>query len=122
LLQRSSGYFEGPWELEDNDSYQQANGPLRLARDYYGYPDDQKDFFSIYLPSPGQLSIDVTNHSGSGVQLQLFNGSVDNRVCFDPELPLHCEYTGQAGWYYVFIYTESGFNTHTAYTLRAEFP
>ncbi len=115
-------YFEGPWEVEDNDSSQQANGPLRSGQDYYGYPDDLKDYFSIYLRTGGTITIDLSNHTGQGVQLQLFYQSVDNRVAYDLDPPYHVEYSGQAGWYYVYIYTESGHNSSTPYTLRVTYP
>ena len=38
----ASSYFEGPWEVEPNNSDQQANGPLRSDRAYLGYPNDPK--------------------------------------------------------------------------------
>ncbi len=52
-LAASQAYFEGPWESEPNNSYQQANGPLRSHRTYYGYPNDEKDYFSIHLYRAG---------------------------------------------------------------------
>ena len=119
-----TNYFEGPWEQEDNDSYLQANGPVRSGRDYYGYPDDQKDYYSVYLRSPGAITIDVINHAGQGVQLWLFYQSVANGVADDRSLtsPYQIQYSGAEGWYYVYIYTESGHNSDTAYTLRVEYP
>jgi len=111
-------YFEGPWEVEPNDSYLQANGPLHSGRDYYGYPNDTKDYSSIYLRTGGAITIDLTGHTGQGVQLQLFYQSVGNRVGYDWSPPYHSEYTGAAGWYYIYIYTGSGHNSTTPYTLR----
>jgi hypothetical protein len=113
------GYFEGPWELEPNNSYLEANGPLRSSRQYYGYPNDQKDYFSVYLSGNGQITVDLTNHTGQGVQLLLFYQSPNNRVGWSTTPPYHIEYTGLAGWYYIYIYAESGYNTITPYTLRA---
>ena len=56
--------------------------------------------------------------------MQLFYqaASEENRVAFDLESPYHIEYSGQAGWYYIYIYTASGYNNSTAYTLRVIFP
>jgi hypothetical protein len=113
--------FKGPWEQEDNDNYLQANGPLRSGQDYYGYPDDQKDYFSIYLPASGTLAASVDGHTGQGVQLFLFYQSPANEVGWDYEAPYDISYTGPAGWYYVYIYTESGFNATTSYTLRVTY-
>lgn len=115
-------YFEGPWEVEPNDSYQQANGPLRSGRDYYGYPNDPKDFFSIYVRTGGDVIIDLSNHTGQGVQLQLFYQSVSNQVEWVYAPPYHIEHTGLAGWYYIYVYTESGYNETTPYTIQATFP
>jgi hypothetical protein len=114
--------FEGPQEQEDNDTYLQANGSLVSGRDYSGYPDDEKDYFGIYVRNSGNISVDLTNHTGSGVQLQLFRGSVSNRVGYDVSAPYHIDYTGPPGWYYIYIYTASGYNSTTPYTLRATYP
>jgi hypothetical protein len=115
-------YFEGPWEQEPNDDWQHANGPLRAGRDYYGYPNDARDYFSIYQRASGPVTVDLTNHTGRGVQFMLFYQSMGNRVGWRTAPPYHIEYTGPAGWYYVYIYTESGYITTTPYTLRATFP
>lgn len=117
-----TSFFEGPWEVEPNDSYLQANGPLRPGRDYYGYPNDQRDFFGIYVRTGGDVIVDLSNHTGQGVQLQLFYQSVGNLLTYVYEPPYHIEYPGLAGWYYIHIYTESGYNQATPYTLRATFP
>jgi hypothetical protein len=108
--------------VEPNNSYLQANGPLRSGRDYYGYPNDEKDYFSIYLRTGGTITIDLTNHTGQGVQLQLFYQSTNNRVDYDLDAPYHITYTGPAGWYYIYIYTAGGYNTTTPYTLRVTYP
>jgi len=117
-----TSFFEGPWEVEPNDSYLQANGPLHPGRDYYGYPNDQRDFFGIYVRTGGDIIVDLSNHTGQGVQLQLFYQSVGNLLTYVYEPPYHIEYPGLAGWYYIHIYTESGYNQATPYTLRATFP
>jgi len=116
-------YFEGPLEMEPNNDYQHANGPLRSGQDYNGYP-DEKDYFSIYLGTSGQIDVDLSNHTGVGVQLQLFYqiADVDHRVAFDQEAPYYIQYTGAPGIYYIYIYTESNYNSTTLYTLRATYP
>jgi hypothetical protein len=115
-------YFGGPWEVEPNNSYQQANGPLQSGGDYYGYPNDEADYFSIYLLTEGQISIDLTNHTGQGVQLQLFYQTIDNLIGFVFAPPYHVEYDGADGWYYIYIFTESGHNSTTPYTLQVTYP
>jgi hypothetical protein len=118
------GYFEGPWEVEPNNNSMQANGPLRSNKDYYGYPNDQKDYFSINPANGGQIVIDLSNVTGGGVQLQLFYqvADVDHRVAFARNAPYHLNYTGQPGIYFIYIYTESNYNSSNPYTLRVTYP
>lgn len=111
-------YFEGPMEIEPNDTYLEANGPLRLGQEYQGYPDDSKDFFSFDLTTPMNVNVNVNNHTGNGVQLQLFYQTIDNRVAWDYTLPYSISLSNaQPGRYYLYIYTQSGFNTNTPYSL-----
>ena len=116
--------FAGPWEIEPNNSYLQANGPLISGRDYRGYPNDERDYFSIYLRQPGSITIDLTGHTGQGLQLHLFYGSpqAGGSVKHDYEPPYQIIYNGQAGWYYVYIYATGGYNSTTPYTLRVTYP
>ena len=111
-------YFEGPWEQEDNDNVEQANGYLRLGKTYYGFPDDAKDFFSIHLDQPSTISIDLQNYNSVG-QLQLFYQSTANRVAWDVDPPYHLSYAGLTGTYYIYIATVSGFSSTTPYNLAA---
>jgi len=115
-------YFEGPFEVEPNDSYAQANGPLRTGRDYFGYPDDAKDYFSLSPFNAGTITITLSNYTGQGGQLQLFYQSVANRVAYDLDPPYQIVYNGAAGTYYVYLFTESGFNSATPYNLRVTLP
>jgi len=119
-------YFEGPWEKDPNDRWWQANGPLISERDYYGYPDDERDYFSIYTRREGQITVNLTGHTGQGVQLQLFHGAPEpdgsNRVELVHQELYEIVQHGPAGWYYILIYTESGHNEHTPYTLRVTYP
>lgn len=113
--------YTGPWEAEPNNTFAQANGPLCAGRDYLGYPNDGIDMFKFFTSSQGSMVIDVTGHSGQGVQLQLYYQSASNRVAFDHTPPYHIEYTGPPGWYFIYIYTAGGFNTSQPYTLRVQF-
>jgi len=122
VLRDYVAYFEGPWEVEPNNTYLQANGSLRSGQDYYGYSNDQKDYFSIYLRTGGQIVIDLSNHTGQGVQLQLFYQTAGNLVAGDLDAPYHIEYTGPAGLYYIYIYTAGNYNSSTAFALRATYP
>jgi hypothetical protein len=116
-------YYEGPWETEPNNAYLQANGPIRSGRDYYGYPNDARDYWSFFAASPGNMQVDLTNHTGQGVQLQLFYQSpAGGPVAIVTSAPYHLDYNGTTGWYYVYIYTAGGYNQVTPYTLRVSYP
>lgn len=112
------------WENEPNDPYTEAGGPLISGVNYYGYPNDAKDFFKFYVPSAGAITINLTNHTGGGVQLQLFFQQVDvaHRVAYDLSAPYRINYNGQPGWYWIYIYTASGYNSTTPYTLQVTYP
>jgi hypothetical protein len=115
-------FFEGTWEREPNNSADEANGPLRSGKAYQGYPNDKKDYFSVETGSRGRITVDLGNHTGQHVQLQLFYQSTANRVVLDPEPPYHLEHTGPAGRYYIYINTGAGFSDTTPYTLRVTYP
>ena len=118
-----TGYFSGPWELEPNNSYLSANGPLKEGVEYLGYPDDARDYFSLYIDRSGQISINLLNHTGQGTQLQLFYASVTNRVAFQAEPPYHIQYSGaDAGIYYIYIYSDGNYNQNAPYTVQVDYP
>jgi len=114
--------FAGPMELEPNDSYPEANGSIYSGQDYYGYPNDEKDYFSFYMREGGDIDVKLTNHTGDAVQLQLFYQSTSNRVAYDTSAPYHIQTSGTPGWYFVYIYTGGGYTQATPYTLRATYP
>lgn len=113
-------YFEGPWELEDNDDDAHANGRLRPNKLYYGYPNDPKDYFYIHLNQPGRIIVDLQNYTATG-QLQLFYQNTDTRVALATAPPYHLDYEGAAGTYYIYIATTTGFNTTTPYILKVDY-
>jgi hypothetical protein len=117
-------YFEGPWEQEPNNTYLTANGPLRSGRDYNGYPNDEKDYFSVYLRTSGHIVIDLSNHNGTEVQLQLFYQNTANPpVASQISPPYHIDYTASAaGWYFIYIHSAGNYNSSTPYTLRVTYP
>jgi hypothetical protein len=118
-------YFEGPWEVEPNDTAAQANGPLRFQRDYYGHPDDQRDYYYFYLSAPGRLIVDMTVDQLRDMQMQLFRGLPENgdRIGYAGGPPYHIEVSATAGWYYVLVYTDTSDTSVTAqYTLRVTYP
>lgn len=119
-----TNYFKGPWEVEDNDAYTQANGPLQSGVAYLGHPDDAKDYFSIYLSQPGQITIDRLPDSGvgSGVQVILFYQSIADVRAVSQIPPYHIDYTGPAGWYYIYLYTASDYSSTAVYTLTVTYP
>jgi hypothetical protein len=117
---RNPGF--GPFEVEPNNSPAQANGPLLSGVDYHGYQNDSDDYFKFDTHAAGSITVDLTNVSGGGTQLQLFYQSTSNRVGYAGNSPYHIAYTGPSGTYYVRVYTGSGFNSATAYLLKVTYP
>lgn len=114
--------FEGPWEDEPNNDWLQANGSLRSGKNYKGYP-DEKDYFSFYMRKSGSIAVNLTNHTGQDVQLQLFYQNINNRVAFDPKPPFQIDLANQpSGSYYIYIFSQSGHNQENAYTLQVTYP
>jgi hypothetical protein len=107
------------WEKEDNDTAPTANGPLVSGLAYHGYPDDQKDYYRIQLAARHRIRIELTDHTGQGVQLLLYYQSTDNLVDRDYDPPYQVDHEGQAGRYYIYIFSESGHNHSQPYTLKA---
>jgi hypothetical protein len=114
-------FFEGPFELEPNNK-STPNGPIRSGQDYQGYPDDADDYFSFITTASGTITVNVTGHTGTGVQVLLYFNSIENRVGLDNAAPYKITYNGAAGMYYVRIYTAGGYNSTTPYTLRVTYP
>jgi len=122
IMSNSISYFNGPWEVEPNNDYEQANGPLRSGRDYYGYP-DEKDYFSFDSSTSGNIIIDLMDYMGTGAQLELYYESVDGQpVATDQGAPYYIEYTGPSGPYFVYIYSAGGWSDDYPFTLRVTYP
>ncbi len=111
------------WEEEPNETPNKATGPVKVGTNYYGYPNDQTDYFYFDMTTNGEISITLENLSGSGRQLILYYQSPDNPVVSDDEEPFQIVRGNRpAGRYLVRIYVESNHNTTTPYTLRVNYP
>jgi uncharacterized repeat protein (TIGR01451 family) len=112
-----------PWESEPNNtcSYEDADPLLCFGYDYYGYPNDEWDWFRV--ETAGGFAVDLTADEVIGPEegLQLL---LCDRNCavvgWDPvpEDGYRIEVPGASGRYYIGIYKESGFSTDWTYTLR----
>jgi hypothetical protein len=101
------------YELEDNDSSTTANGQLFFNVTYYFRPDDLKDFFKIYMPGTGTITVMVTGYPLNPLwdgQLQLFEDNTGQLRSWDVRPDLNgmvATWTGtQASWYYILIGTD----------------
>jgi hypothetical protein len=123
VLNNFVSYFEGPFEQEPNNTADQANGLLRSGRVYQGYPNDANDYFDFKTNSSGIITVDLTNHTGTGVQLLLYGPDPSQGyIAIDQTPPYHFDYSGPPGLYYLRIYTAAGYNTNSAYSLTVTFP
>lgn len=109
------------WEREPNNTYDIANGPLNSGLDHYGFPNDASDYFFFQTTRRGQITIDLNNHNGQGIQLLLYYPA-GTLVGQDITEPYRLEYTGDPGRYYVRVYSTGGFNSATPYSLRVVLP
>lgn len=117
--------FVGPFEVEPNNSGDQANGPILPDRAYFGRPNDPRDYYYLELGFTSRLTVSVTNHTGLDPQLHVFYNVVDSahRVGFDSTPPFAITMENRPpGRYYILVYTAGLFSETSAYTLlvRAE--
>jgi hypothetical protein len=117
---------DDPWESEPNNScsYTDADSLMCLDHDYYGYPNDEWDWFRLEVAGGGfavELTADEAIGPEYGLQLLLCDGTC-TVVGWDPvpEDGYRIEVPGASGRYYIGIYInpESGFSTDWTYTLR----
>ena len=119
----------GTFEIEPNITSVEAvaNKPLCSGQTYNGYPNDLFDIFYLDVPTTGNITISLNNHTGNNVQLQLYyqNLQPGSLVQFDFTAPYGFTYTvpgGKTGPYHVAIFTESNYNSTTPYALTVTYP
>ncbi|HPH98311.1 MAG TPA: formylglycine-generating enzyme family protein [Anaerolineaceae bacterium] len=111
--------FEGPWEVEPNNTYQLANGRLIAGRAYLGRADDAKDYYSFFQSTTSPLTLFLDNPA-AGAQMLLYFQSVTNPPLVVNAAPYQLYVpTANAGWYYIQIYTPpQGINNAHVYILH----
>lgn len=124
----SVDYYADSWETNDNDTHSQANGPIHSDFDYYGYPEDTKDYYYFIVKDTGNIAVDVKGYVGPDPQIQLQYFSQDNQknlIDFCWWLPCHIDYTitpEQVGTYYVYLSSAYGVDSNLYYTLTVSYP
>lgn len=123
-------------EIEPNSPNLLATGPLINGRVYNGKINDEKDYYSVYLPNDTLMLITLWNDDGPDdklekehvLQLQLFYTgaqqipvSVAHRAAADIKSPYSIQNFSQAGWYYIYVNTPNNHND-THYGLRITYP
>lgn len=124
----AAAFMEAWYEHEPNDATS-SNGPLNSGMLYYGrpnlYQNDQNDYFMFRTTGAGQITVNLTGYTGKGGWLLMYDGKIqspaDASILIKADGSAAIVYNGDAGNYYVRIYTESGFND-TPYTLTVTFP
>ena len=120
-----------PEELEPNNNYGRANGPLCEGTiTMLGWPNDTFDYFKFDTKQVGTVSVMITNHHDGGAQLGLDYKQEDVvnpvRVVTDTSATdgLQIEYQqAKTGRYYVTIYTETPNSNETRpYTMQVTIP
>jgi hypothetical protein len=139
-------YFEGPDEIEPNDTRNTANGPLQSGKTYNGrfnYLDEfgnektlpiidpktwyDKDYFYINLTINGTVTVSLSNYNSDHlVQVLLYNeGGVSSiGLCHKNKDMNSCSFSVNdkpSGKYYVFVY-QTGSNVEVTYNLNVTYP
>ena len=114
--------FVGPLEVEPNNTLGEANGPILLNRNYQGYPDDQSDYYHFTLTTQSQLTINLTDITGTDPQLQLYHDTSGNMVGYDQNAPYSISYDAPPGDYWVRVVVVGNNNSLSLYTLSVNNP
>ena len=114
--------FVGPLEVEPNNTLGEANGPILLNRNYQGYPDDQSDYYHFTLTTQSQLTINLTDITGTDPQLQLYHYTSGNMVGYDQNAPYSISYDAPPGDYWVRVVVVGNNNSLSLYTLSVNNP
>jgi len=112
-------------EVEPNNRFEQANRYLCSGLNYTGKLNDTRDYFSIYLTSPGTITVGLTQVALAETQLHLYDssGNLACPTCRATSAPYQITYNGAPpGEYYIRIATAGGTNTTQPYTLRVTYP
>ena len=118
-------YFDGPWEVESNNSSVEANGPIRSGQTYLGVMSgaaDVSDYFSFQLSTSHTVEIWLTQiAAGHNYNLTLRDADL-KVVKHSGNLSNQNEYilTGNLspGTYYIQVSNSSGTNSTQPYNLR----
>ena len=105
--------FIETWEIEPNDSWFVASGPLTPGRLVYGLatngaPPEQtggayKDYFAVDLPAAGAIQVRLAN-AGTDAQLQLYRaGAIGATLNGDPFVHSFTYSNALPGRYYVYV-------------------
>lgn len=133
----------GPCEIEPNNTYPEANGPLNSGGSYCGYHhpaqitqpgDSDKDYFMFTKAAGGTVSITVTSLQATG-QVTLYGQDGGTAIGFSggpSPFVITCSGTANctggsgstnaAGTYYIRVVTPAGYSPSTPYNLTVTFP
>lgn len=107
-------------EIEPNGSPSSANGPLCPNVVYSGSPDSygsgrDDDWFKFYWTGTGTIKVDLDNFLTVGQLLLYYNPNgpflVQDYDQPDRQYTVSYTGTGQAGFYYIFVYAPAGHTT-----------
>jgi hypothetical protein len=112
------------WESEPNDRCSQADGPLRPAAEYYGYTNDNRDLWEVFVPE-SKLRVDLSVVPEAGVQLWLVDADCqDVEYCRDitPEDGYWLDCIVPSGSYFVDVWVANPISSYPPYILEVTFP
>lgn len=113
----------GGVEIEPNENYLQANGPLCAGMGYQGLPgNNDRDYFYIELNAGGELTVNLANYAVADYHGQLLLYDEGQNLLVQVYLaPFHFAKLLPPGKYYLVVFTENGYGSSTPYTFTAAF-
>ncbi|MGB3715857.1 MAG: hypothetical protein WA996_15630, partial [Candidatus Promineifilaceae bacterium] len=126
LLNNVCSGFNGPWEVESNNSPAQSNGYLCFGRNYSGNANADggglmNDYFHFDLPQGRTVVIDVSNFLPIAQVQLIYHTDTSNPVVFIGDQSsgsYRLTYSGPAGKYYIRLVSPQP--QAQTYTLRVQ--
>lgn len=115
------GFFVGPNEVEPNDGFDQANGPLITGLDYYGLANDARDIFYIDPTQAGEITVTISDNQCPAFRVQLL--AANSLVLADDRLTRgYISYiAGASGRYYIAVANGTACNQRDPYQIKATY-
>lgn len=102
-------YFNGPKEIEPNNSFDQANGVLLPETEYFGFPNDADDYYFFNVGETSDIAVTVLGLNVTEAQVIIYRETDGNPPevieTFDTPPDFNIKLTRRApGKYYIVVH------------------